>query len=417
MNKYAKLFLILGTICLCGISFLAYKYEKEYVPYKQYHGQLSPMETLDFILHSCTTKSTVMSQLTNEIYNQPVSLPTSTISHTSPTVGSLNEEFNASPCGKYYIIPVPTIVGGSDPYSEPGVININISQILAKHMPGGVLVRGAWDTDEQGVFTSIPDADTFVQLKNSDGAPTPYYRAGNNIYTFKTESNAKLSTQGVGLPIPVAIANVDASTFVPGITTNLRWVAKDKSKVYVNGVFSPEIDSQTVSAIPNSPQFFPDFDSLFKDKNHVYEIVPTQTNPKGYSITPYDPNTFSVIFSGNIGFPNYTYMKDKNGVYFGNRKIVGADPNTFSVFTTPKLDPGSGGYVLYSYAKDNHAVYYSTENTTDVVPNADPQTFEPIDTFGGRYTFRCGKDKNAIYSGTATVPSISECQHYSSGGE
>jgi hypothetical protein len=226
-----------------------------------------------------------------------------------------------------------------------------------------------------------------------------------------------VSTQGVGLPIPVAILNVDATTFIPGISTDLKWVAKDKSHVYINGVLSPEIDTKTLTTVSNSPQFFPNSDSLFKDKNHVYEMVPTQTNPKGYDMTLYDPKTFSVIFSDNVGFQNYTYMKDKNGVYFGNRKIIGADPNTFSVFTTPKLVSGSGGYVLYSYAKDNHSVYYSTEETTGVVPNADPQTFEPIDTFGGRYTFRCGKDRNAIYSGTTTVSNVSECQHYSSGGE
>jgi hypothetical protein len=176
MNKYAKIFLIVGIICLCVFGFLAYKYQTEYLPYKQYHGHLSPIATLDFILHSCTTKSTVMSQLTNEIYNQPVSLPTSTVSHTGPTIGSLAEQFNSSSCGKYYIIPVPTIAGMSDPYSEPGVININISQILAKHVPGGILVRGAWDKDEQGVLTPIPNADSFVQLKNS--SPKPPSAAG-----------------------------------------------------------------------------------------------------------------------------------------------------------------------------------------------------------------------------------------------
>ena len=410
MKNNLKIFLVIGIVCLLGIGFLIYKYEKEYVPYKQYHGSLSLISTLDFMLHSCSTKSVVMSQLTNEIYNQPVSLPTSTASHTGPTVGSLNEQFNSSPCGKYYIIPVPTIGGMSDPYSEPGIININISELLAKHVPGGILVRGAWDKDDQGVFTAIPSAESFAQLKNSDGAPTPYYKAGNNIYMFKTENNAKKSTRGWYLPIPVAISDVDVTTFVPGLSTELRWVAKDKTRVYVSGISAPEIDPQTVAIIPDSL-------NMFKDKNHVYKLGGNIDSPNSlYTITNYDPQTFTIILT-TFYFTQYTYMKDKNGVYFGERKIIGADPNTFSVFTTPKLVGGKGGYVLYSYAKDNHAVYYSTEYITEAVPNADPQTFEPIDTYSGIYTFRCGKDKNAIYSGTTTVSNISECQHYSSGGE
>jgi hypothetical protein len=228
---------------------------------------------------------------------------------------------------------------------------------------------------------------------------------------FKTVDNAKQSTQGIGLPIPILIPGVDVATFVPGISAEFcPWVAKDKSRVYLDGVVVSEIDSQTVVYISHSLQ-------MFKDKNHVYQIVSTELNSIGYEITQYDPETFTII-DGTWNYNTfYMYVKDKNGVYFGNRKIIGADPETFSVFTTPKLVGGSGGYVLYSYAKDNHAVYYSTENSTNIVPNADPQTFEPIDTFGGRYTFRCGEDKNSIYSGTTTVSNISECQHYSSGGE
>lgn len=407
-NLTKKQVVIFGLSALCVISviFLIYKYEKEYMPYEKDHGPLSPVATLNFMLNSCTTKSEILSASVDKIYNQPINLPTTTETQTEPTVGSLTAQFNSSPCGKYYIIPSLTMI---DPYSEPGVININISQILAKHVQGGILVRGAWDTNAQGVFTAIPSAESFVQLKNSDGAPTPYYQAGNIIYIFKTEINAKLSTQGVGLPTPMAISGADASTFVPGISTDLKWVAKDKSHVYVNGVFASEIDSQTVSVIPGSQ-------SMFKDKNHVYEIVSTQTNSKGYDTTQYDSKTFSIIFPDNTGFSNFIYMKDKNGVYFGERKIIGADPNTFTVFTVPELSPGKGGYALYSYAKDNHAVYYSTENSTQIVPGADHQTFMPVNT-GGIYTFYCGKDKNALYKGITIISDISVCSNNGSNSD
>jgi hypothetical protein len=365
-----------------------YKYEKEYIPYKKSHGPLSPTVTLNFILNSCTTKSELSSETIDKIYNQPINLPTSTETQTGPTVGSLNEQFYSSACGKYYIIPSMVM---TDPYSEPGVININISQILAKRVPGGILVRGAWDKDEQGVFTSIPDADSFVQLKNSDGAPTPYYRAGSNIYTFQTETGAKKSTQGVSLPIPVSIPGVDVATFVPGISTELSWVAKDKSRVYIDGIFVADLDPQTIMPIPGSSD-------MFKDKNNIYRLGADQTNPQGiYSVAFYDPKTFEIL--GN------EYSKDKNGVYFKTRKIIGADPSTFTVFTVPKLSPGKGAYVIYSYAKDKNAVYYTTEYTTEIVPDADPETFTPVSD-RDVYVYNYGKDKNFVYYQITKIPGV-----------
>ena len=406
MKNKSKIFLGLSIFCIIFFGILLYGYMTEYIPYNKNHEPLkSPIAILDFISHSCFTRTQniVPTILPVIDISKPFSSSTNITSYDSSM-----QSFSLH-CGKYYIIPV--ISGGGDPYSQSGVININISQILAKHVSGGILVRGAWDTDAQGIFTAIPNADSFVQLKDPDGAPTRYYKAGNDIYMFKTVNNAKQNTQGIGLPIPTLIPDVDVATFVPGLSAEFcPWVAKDKSRVYLNGVVVSEIDPQTVVYIPHSLQ-------MFKDKNHVYQIVPMELNSKGYNVTQYDPETFTII-SGTWNYNTYyMYVKDKNGVYFGNRKIIGADPNTFSVFTTPKLVGGKGGYILYSYSKDNHAVYYSTEYATEVVPSADPQTFEPIDTYSGIYTFRCGKDKSAIYSGTTTVSSVSECQHYSSGGE
>ena len=353
-NKNIFLGLIILLVCVL-VVFLVYKYRTEYVPYRKYHEPLhSPIVILDFISHSCFTKA---QELDPNRFPVRINLGQPFYSSTNIRSEDSFKEFYVSHCGKYYIIPqVKSVMKTmTDPYSQPDVISIFYSQLLAKHVNGGILVRGVWDRDDQGVITLIPNANSFVELKDPDGTPTRYYRAGNEIYMFKIENNAKKSTQNLDLPTPVLIPDVDVATFVPGISAEFNWwVAKDKSRVYIDGILVSEIDPQTVVYIPHSQQ-------MFKDKNHVYQIVSTQTNSKGYENTQYDSETFTIM-DGTWNYSSYyMYIKDKNGVYFGNRKIIGADPNTFTVFTTPKLVGGQGGgYVLYSYSKDNHAVYYST---------------------------------------------------------
>ena len=276
-----------------------------------------------------------------------------------------------------------------DPYSKQGVIDINMSGLLAEHVPGGILVRGTWDRPDQGVITLIPDADIFVRVKNSDGAPTPYYLAGINVYIFKTGATTKQSTQGQMLPTPVLIPNVDLMTFVPGISLDLAYIAKDSKHVYISGILDSSLDAPTLMAVEGTKY-------LFKDKNHVYDTRVEYKSPNSYHITPYDSATFEIFKEA------YGYTKDKNGVYFEDNKIIGADPNTFQVVTNPSLSAGKGGeYPVYSYSKDVSKVYYLGE----VVPNADPKTFTAIDN-GGVYSHYYGKDNVAVYEGTTTIPLI-----------
>lgn len=287
----------------------------------------------------------------------------------------------------------------SDPYTQPDVININISELLAKHVYGGILVKGAWDRDDQGVFTTMQDADSFAQMKNKDGAPTPYYRAGKNVYIFKSGTSSKKTTNDRAIPAPVPIPGAEVDTFIPGITTEQNLVAKNRFHVYLIGVKEDQIDATSIELVASTSW-------TFKDKNHVYMLRTSIENPaQTYIVLPYDPKTFTAL-TENI---DPAYFKDKNAVYFNEKEITGADINTFMVFTEPKLIEGKGANIFYSYSKDVRNVYFVTQNgEIEIVPNADPATFTPINT-GGIYTYYCGKDKNAFYKGTTTIKDISSC--------
>jgi hypothetical protein len=289
--------------------------------------------------------------------------------------------------------PLPALTM-SDPYSQPGMIALIFSGVLVKHAPGGILVKGVWDSDDQGLFVSIPNADDFHQMRNPDGALTPYYKAGNDIYIF-TGTSTKKSSNDLILPTPVSISGVDVATFVPGILPSLLFIAKDKNHVYIGGKPDSMIDAKTFVAIPGR-------DSLFKDAFHLYEYI---GGPTSYEITPFDPQTISFFTPrdpGTLDSEFYNeYVEDKNGVYFGKERIANADANTFTVFTNPKLYGLKGGGPLYPYAKDKNAVYYDGA----VVPHADPSTFVPVDN-GGVYSYYYGKDVNNVYEGTTTIPNL-----------
>jgi hypothetical protein len=282
----------------------------------------------------------------------------------------------------------PVMIIG-DPYNAPGMISLLYSGVLAKHAPGGVLVRGVWDRDDQGSFTAIPDADNFHQLKDPEGAPTFFYRAGDIIYTFINSPTSKKSSQEYELLTPVRIPNVDVATFVPGAVSGISYLAKDKNHVYFAGDTVPDttIDPKTLTGIAEYP-------SLIKDAKHVYELG----GDTHYAVTPFDPATLAFLNPIDQEQPTFAaYIKDKNGVYFDKEKIVGADPETFAVYTSPKLEAMKGG-LIYSYGKDKSNVYYNGQ----LVARANLQTFTPVYS-GGYYSYFYGKDANAVYDGPTTI--------------
>ncbi|MFA6405441.1 MAG: DKNYY domain-containing protein [Candidatus Paceibacterota bacterium] len=278
-----------------------------------------------------------------------------------------------------------------DPNNKPEVIDIGWQWMVAEKVAGGLVVRGTWDKNDQGIFVSLADADKFIRIKNSEGAPTPYFTTGKNIYIFKTDKNSKKAVAtNTPIPTPLQIQEADINTFVPGISHDLSYISKDKNRVYIHGIPDASIDAQTLIALDGMDYFFQYF---FKDRNHVYDARPEQGSDLKYKITSYDPQTFEILKSV------YGYTKDKNGVYYEDKKIAGADPNTFQVLTTPKLSAGKADHATYSYSKDIKNVYYLGQ----VIPNADPKTFTPIDT-GGTYAHYYGKDGVSVYEGTTTIP-------------
>ncbi|MHB8710309.1 MAG: DKNYY domain-containing protein [Minisyncoccota bacterium] len=277
-----------------------------------------------------------------------------------------------------------------DPYGRDGVLAIDIGTLVAKRVPGGIIVRESLNVDRQGVFTAIPDASDFHRMTSSDGARTPYFRAGDVVYMFKYGDILHTSQTSL-LPAPVRISGVDVVTFIPGLTPDLLLIAKDKDHTYVNGIPDPTIDAETLTAISGHP-------SLFEDAFHLYEFV---GGSPLYTITPFDPSVTFFSSRAELDSEFGGYLKDKNGVYFQKERIVGADPETFIVFTSPELHGLKGSGPIYSYAKDKNFVYYDGV----VVPHADPATFAPVDN-GGVYSYYYGKDTSAVYAGTTTIPNL-----------
>lgn len=283
------------------------------------------------------------------------------------------------------------VINIPDPNNKPEVIDIGWQWMVAERVPGGLVVRGTWDRNDQGIFVSISDAEKFTRIKNTEGAPTSYFTTGKDIYIFRTDKNSKRAVATDSpIPIPLLISGADINTFVPGISHDLSYISKDKNNVYIYGILDQSLDAATLEAIEGMDYFFQYF---FKDKNHVYDARVYQDKNIQYQVTSYDPTTFE-IFEGVYG-----YSKDKNGVYYEDKKVAGADSDTFQVLTVPKLSAGKADHATYSYSKDAEKVYYLGQ----IVPDADPKTFVPVDT-GGTYTHYYGTDAVTVYEGTTAIP-------------
>lgn len=123
-----------------------------------------------------------------------------------------------------------------------------------------------------------------------------------------------------------------------------------------------------------------------------------------------DSNTFEIIYPANVRkhISPSGYAKDKNFLYFQGARIDGADPATFEIVEygiqgiqardknfvygamAKKLtwiDAGTFKIVSSGYYKDKNAVYYGEGK---IIDNADPATFEYL---GGIYS----KDKNYVW--------------------
>ena len=172
-----------------------------------------------------------------------------------------------------------------------------------------------------------------------------YIKTNNEVYYKYAE----------GKDFQFKVENVDLGTFK---VLNDKY-AKDVKNVYFSGNKSFEdVDAGTFEVLPAD---------YSKDKNNVY----SPENGWIQRVNGANPKTIKVL--------NQFYLKDDKNVFFNDKKILGADANSFIA-----LDKENG------YAKDKNSVYYFGQK----VEGANPKTFEVISD--GEYS---KDDKNVYASG------------------
>ena len=179
-----------------------------------------------------------------------------------------------------------------------------------------------------------------------------YSKDKNGVYVIENRGWKKL--EGLD-PVTFEIINISGSA---------RQYLKDK-----NGVYSIDGDSDNLvlEKLPYDPQTYEVINQLYsRDKNNIY-----YDNKK---IEGADLPTFQRI-------DEYIYSKDKNNIYFRGKKISGVDKETFE-----KIDK-------YNYSKDKNNIYYNDKK----IEGVDKNTFELTYDFGSVVNEYYSKDKNNVY--------------------
>ena len=101
-----------------------------------------------------------------------------------------------------------------------------------------------------------------------------------------------------------------------------------------------------------------------------YEIKGNHVFYRGNIITGADVLTFEYIA--------FAFSKDKNAVYFGEKKLSKANPNTFSE-------------IEYPYFRDRQHVFYIPDTIEYILTDADPNTFQVLSP-------AYAKDKRHVYT-------------------
>ena len=177
-----------------------------------------------------------------------------------------------------------------------------------------------------------------------------YAKDKNGVYVWENRGWKKL--EGID-PITFQIINISGSA---------RRYLKDKNGIYnIDG----DSDNLVLEKLPYDPQTYEVINQLYsKDKNNIY-----YSNRK---IIGADLPTFQI---GNDGF-----SKDKNNIYFGGKKILGVDRDTIKIIELP-------------YIKDKNNVYYGNKK----IEGADKNTFELTYDFGSVVNGYYSKDKDNVY--------------------
>lgn len=172
-----------------------------------------------------------------------------------------------------------------------------------------------------------------------------YIKTNNEVYYKYAE----------GKDFQFKVESVDLGTFK---VLNDKY-AKDVKNVYFSGnKLFEDVDAGTFEVLPAD---------YSRDKNNVYSLE----NGWIQRVNGANPKTIKVL--------NQFYLKDDKNVFFNDKKILGADANSFIA-----LDKENG------YAKDKNTVYYFGQK----VEGANAKTFEVISD--GEYS---KDDKNVYASG------------------
>ena len=183
-----------------------------------------------------------------------------------------------------------------------------------------------------------------------------YAKDKNGVYVWENRGWKKL--EGLD-PVTFEIINISGSA---------RRYLKDKNGIY-SIIYSMDGDSDklVLENLPYDPQTYEVINQLYsKDKNNIYY--------SDRKIIGVDLPTFQRI-DENI------YSKDKNNIYFRGKKISGADKDTFE-----KIDK-------YNYSKDKNNIYYNDKK----IEGVDKNTFELTYDFGSVVNEYYSKDKNNVY--------------------
>jgi len=120
----------------------------------------------------------------------------------------------------------------------------------------------------------------------------------------------------------------------------------DKDTVYLNTILFPQIDPATFEFMDTS---YENWESWFKDKNHVYRLTNTgnslenkleilsDSDPAfftfGYNITPSTVYWYGKKIEGadvgSMELLHFGFAKDKNNVFFEGKIVYGADVRSF----------------------------------------------------------------------------------------
>ena len=210
-----------------------------------------------------------------------------------------------------------------------------------------------------------------------------YSKDKNGVYVWENRGWKKLEELD---PITFQIINVSGS---------VRQYLKDKNGIYI---IDGDSDNLVLEKLPYDSQTFEVINKLYtRDKNNIYysdrkiigaDLSTFQIGSDGFSK---DKNNIYLEGKRILGIDKDTvkiielpYIEDKNNVYYRNKKIEGADKNTFEL--TYDFKSVVNGY----YSKDKNNVYYENKKLKGI----DVKTFKKVSRLVDNFLI---EDKNGFY--------------------